>query len=265
MGKQNENKLFGIVGALLGTVVGVGLYFVVSRFNIFSFWIPFVSVAISMYLYEKFANGKSLSGIIIVTLMNMFMMFFAEMLDLAQRISEVYYDVTLWDILPYIMELYADPDIDGGVLQSLFYAGLAALLSLISGFMYWSDWRKKQKQATLQATAVSEEGEQLLQQEQSTEQVHEEVESVPLVADNHQEQHPEEVASEYTGSTTVTIVSVEGHFLEAVRILREALGYDLLEAKQVLDQLPYTLTVATSKEAATLRSQLKEAGVIVEE
>ncbi len=137
--KSKENKLLGTLGALIGTIPGIILWILFGFIGIES---GIAGIAITMgsaVFYKKFAHNIKLPGIIISTVIGLFMVLVAHEINCAIYIYDLYkadYAIKLFDAyqaIPYYLNTVPE-------FHKIFNNGLLTgyLLSIIGVFTSYS-------------------------------------------------------------------------------------------------------------------------------
>ena len=141
--KSKENILLGTLGALIGTIPGIILWILFGFIGIES---GIAGIAITMgsaVFYKKFAHNIKLPGIIISTVIGLFMVLVAHEINCAIYIYDLYkadYAIKLFDAyqaIPYYLNTVSE-------FHKIFNNGLLTgyLLSIIGVFTSYSLQRK---------------------------------------------------------------------------------------------------------------------------
>ena len=103
---KKGNIIFGIIGAVIGSLSGMLLYAGLTLIRIFSSWSGMLSAFFSVYLYKKFNGGKlGKIGAFICGIISCLSMFFAEIIATSYSISKTY-KYPFWDILSDFDDIY---------------------------------------------------------------------------------------------------------------------------------------------------------------
>lgn len=117
--KPKENVLLGTVGAVLGSTVGVVAIVLLDRLGFVAAFSGVVMAAGTILLYEKFANGLSIKGIIICIVVMVLMILLAENIAVSIAIMqelEKTYNIKLnfGDVFGNLYKWITDGIVDGG-------------------------------------------------------------------------------------------------------------------------------------------------------
>ncbi len=131
---KKSNMLAGLVGAFVGSLIGVGLWVIIYQMGYIS---AVCGIALSVFAfkgYEKFSGKLDKKGIIATCILCIIMVYFAQKLSLTTEIylyfqSET--DINFFDAYSFVSDCMEDPEI-----RTEFYSNLAIgyLLSVIGSF-----------------------------------------------------------------------------------------------------------------------------------
>lgn len=146
---KKENTLLGIIGALLFSLAGVVVHFLLSMFGYIASLSGFVAIAAAFFGYGLFSgNKRSIRGVVIAAVAAVLAMLAANYLysayDLLKVVHEDGLDMSFWDALRQLPSLIGGEELvipggfyehyytlDGGsfwkdVLISILFCGLGA-------------------------------------------------------------------------------------------------------------------------------------------
>ena len=121
--QASENVFLGFIGAVLGSLIGVAAIVLVGQLGYVSALSGMAMGACVVKGYELLARRFSTKGAIISILVSLVMTYFANQLDWAVSFAR-YYEVSIFDTLPYIHEFLAEGYID----SHTYYLNLAMIL-----------------------------------------------------------------------------------------------------------------------------------------
>lgn len=124
---SGENVFLGLIGAFLGSLIGVAAIVAISQLGYVSFISGLVMGACVVKGYELLARRFSMKGVVVSVLVILVMTFIANQLDWAIALAN-FYGVSIFDTLPHVHELLAEGYIDSGT----YYLNLV-LVYLFSG------------------------------------------------------------------------------------------------------------------------------------
>ncbi len=147
----NGNILAGFVGALLFSIIGGALYFIIYQAGVIAGVCGLVMFVLANFGYGLFAGTKnkaSVAGIIASIVATVVMIYVAEYFCLTFEIYQVYKEaeITIFDALRATPEFMKDPTVKEAVTQDLVYAYIFGLVASISSIITLVK-AKKQKQA----------------------------------------------------------------------------------------------------------------------
>ena len=147
--KQNENVLFGIVGAFLFALVGGALYYILYQVGYLAAISGLVAVICAMKGYEFFAKGMGKKGVVISMIVAAFVLVLAWYCCLATDIynayqegfaaGEVDFTPTYFECLRYGYEFLAD------IPEYFVDLGISLLLGAVGYANYFAKSKKKKK------------------------------------------------------------------------------------------------------------------------
>ena len=121
--QASENVFLGFIGAVLGSLIGVAAIVLVGQLGYVSALSGMAMGACVVKGYELLARRFSTKGAIISILVSLVMTYFANQLDWAVSFAR-YYEVSIFDALPYIHDFVAEGYID----SHTYYLNLAMIL-----------------------------------------------------------------------------------------------------------------------------------------
>ncbi|MGT2711250.1 hypothetical protein [Streptococcus oriscaviae] len=134
--QTKENIFLGILGAFLGSLVGVAAIVIIGQLGYVSYVSGVVMGVCALKGYELLARRLSVKGAVISVILILAMTYFANQLDWAFTVAR-YYEISVFDTLPYINDLVAEGIIDNSVYVTnlvLIYAStvISALAMIIT-------------------------------------------------------------------------------------------------------------------------------------
>ncbi len=138
---NNGNVIAGIFGALLLSLVGVALYFIVYQIGFIAGICGLVIFLLAKFGYGLFAkpsNKNSIIAIVVSIITMVIMIFVAEYLCLAYEIYEIYkpIGITIVDAIFATPDFLAEPDVMGAVAGDLVFAyvfgGIASISNIVN-------------------------------------------------------------------------------------------------------------------------------------
>lgn len=133
---KKNNILGGIVGGFIGALIGSILWIIIYQMNYLSAIAGLVIAICCIKGYQLFGGKLNLSGIIITSVITLFMVYFANHLSLAVSIySEFksYYDITFFNALSSVPAFLTEPEIKSGFIQDL----IMGYILTIAGSVYY--------------------------------------------------------------------------------------------------------------------------------
>ncbi len=122
--QTKENVLLGIVGAFLGSLIGVAAIVIIGQLGYVSIFSGIVMGICVIKGYELLARRLSMKGVILSGIIILIMPYIANQLDWAFTAATVY-QVSVFDTFPYINDLLAE-----GIIDSTVYATNLVLVYL---------------------------------------------------------------------------------------------------------------------------------------
>lgn len=133
---KNNNVIGGIVGGFIGALIGSILWIIIYQMNYIAA-IAGLAIAICCIKgYQLFGGKLNISGIIITSLITLFMVYFANHISLAISIySEfnTYYDITFFDALRSVPAFLSEPEVVSVFIKDL----LMGYVLTIAGSAYY--------------------------------------------------------------------------------------------------------------------------------
>ncbi len=135
-----ENTASGIVGALLFSLVGGILYFIIYQFGFIAGIAGYVGVICAVKGYEIFAKKISVKGVVISVIASVAVIIIAEFLSLSfacvTDFREIYEDpsISIFDSANIIAQMLSSPEFPDLRLEVLKETGIALLLCAIASF-----------------------------------------------------------------------------------------------------------------------------------
>lgn len=112
---NKSNLAAGIVGALLGSLIGCAVYFLLWQLNYISAIAGLVTAVCTFKGYEMLGGKIDKKGVFACIIVMIFAVFFANKLAWAYDIFSAFkdeYDVTFFDCFRVVKDLVADPEAD---------------------------------------------------------------------------------------------------------------------------------------------------------
>lgn len=127
---KRGNMFTGIVGALLGSLIGVALWVVVAQMGYISGIVGLIMALCILKGYELFGGKVNVPGMAICVVILLVMIYAASILDYAIFLHEYFPDLTFFEMLRYTPEIIMDPyyELRTDFLKNL---GIGYALSLI--------------------------------------------------------------------------------------------------------------------------------------
>ncbi len=135
-----ENTAAGMVGALLFSLIGGILYFIIYQFGFIAGIAGFIGVICAVKGYEIFAKKISLKGVIIAVIASVVVILAAEYLSLAYSCLEMFRtefedpSITLADSAYFIWQMLLDPELPEIKTEVLKEVGIALVLCAVASF-----------------------------------------------------------------------------------------------------------------------------------
>ena len=129
---KKTNYAFGIVGALLGSLLGVLIWVIAAQFGKIVGISGIVFIVGSLYGFKKLGGKLNIAGLIISALISVAMLLFAEYLTFAIEIFQQYkneYDITFLDAFRAVADFLEDEE----VYRVLLHDVVIGLLFLVAG------------------------------------------------------------------------------------------------------------------------------------
>ena len=147
----NGNILAGFVGALLFSIIGGALYFVIYQAGVIAGISGLVMFVLANFGYGLFAGTKnkaSTAGLIASLVATVVMIYVSEYFCVSFEIYQFYKeaDITIFDAIKATPEFMEDPALKEAVTKDLVYAYAFGLIAAISNIISIVK-AKKQKQA----------------------------------------------------------------------------------------------------------------------
>lgn len=147
----NGNILAGFVGALLFSIIGGLLYFVIYQAGVIAGFCGLVIFVLANFGYGLFARTKnkaSMAGLIASILATLIMIFAAEYFCISFEIYQVYkdWDITIFEAVRATPDFLAEPEIWDGFIEDLIFAYVFGFMASIGNIVNIVK-AKKQKQA----------------------------------------------------------------------------------------------------------------------
>lgn len=133
---KNNNVIGGIVGGFIGALIGSILWIIIYQMNYISAIAGLVIAICCIKGYQLFGGKLNISGIIITSLITLFMVYFANHISLAISIySEfnTYYDITFFDALRSVPSFLSEPEVGRVFIKDL----LMGYVLTIAGSVYY--------------------------------------------------------------------------------------------------------------------------------
>lgn len=131
---KKNNIVGGIVGGLLGALLGSILWIVIYQMNYITSIAGLVIAICCIKGYQLFGGKLNISGIIITSLITLFMVYFANHMSLAITIySEFksYYDITFFDALRSVPSFLLEPEVRSPFIQDLLVGYFLTILGSV--------------------------------------------------------------------------------------------------------------------------------------
>ncbi len=135
-----ENTAAGIVGALLFSLAGGILYFIIYQLGFIAGIAGFIGVICAVKGYEIFAKKLSLKGVIIAVISSVVVILAAEYLSLAYSCLDMFrteFDdpsITLADSAYFIRQMILDPELPDVRIEVIKEVGIALVLCAVASF-----------------------------------------------------------------------------------------------------------------------------------
>ncbi len=135
---QKPNNLAkGMLGAFLGTLVGVAAILIASSLGYVASISGVIMAVAALKGYEMFGGRLTKSGVLLTLLLMVFMTIFANAIDWAMVLAD-YYAIGIFDALTALPLIFSDSSAFGEFLSTsttlLLYTGLGSIFILISAF-----------------------------------------------------------------------------------------------------------------------------------
>ena len=148
-GDKHGNILAGVVGALLFSVIGGALYFVIYQAGIIAGFCGLVIFVLANFGYGLFAKNKdktSLVALIVSIVVTLVMIFVAEYLCLSYEIFQIYktdMGITFFDAVRATPAFLAESEVSTAVIKDLLFAYVFGGVACISNIMNTIKARKQ--------------------------------------------------------------------------------------------------------------------------
>ena len=134
----NGNVGMGAVGAVLFSLAGVVLYFIIYQIGYISGICGFVMFTLAMLGYTKLGKPQKknpMIGIVIASVVTIVMVFVAEYVSMAYTLYDVlqeegYTDVGLFDALEIMPDFLSEPEVKEALIEDLIYAYVFAAANI---------------------------------------------------------------------------------------------------------------------------------------
>ena len=146
-----ENVLAGVVGAVLFSLVGGALYFIVYQLGYIAGIVGLAVFFLARVGYDLFGKAKGINSkirLITCIIATIVAIFVAECLCLSYEIFETYkdvYDITFFDAVAVTPDFLAEPDIYEPIIGDLAFAYIFGGLAIVSDIIA----KKKAEKAKL--------------------------------------------------------------------------------------------------------------------
>ncbi len=151
LGSKHGNIVAGIVGALLFSLVGGLLYFVIYQMDIIAGICGLVMFVLADFGYGLFAQTKSKTSLVrlfVAIIAMVIMIFAAEYLCLSYEIFQVYqeeFGITFFEAVKATPEFLAEPEIGDAVIEDLIFAYAFGFLATIGNITQVIKARKEEQ------------------------------------------------------------------------------------------------------------------------
>lgn len=132
-----ENYPAGIVGAILGSLIGVVVIVIIGQLNYVAVISGLVMGFCTFNFYQKFAKKITWIGIIICSVIMIAMIYFAVQVDCALWITRTYSDYTFFDAFTAISAARQESaefaaSYSHGLFMQYLYSGIGAIITAVS-------------------------------------------------------------------------------------------------------------------------------------
>lgn len=147
---KNGNVLAGAVGALLFSVIGGVIYFLVYQLGFIAGICGLVTFILASFGYDLFAKPKgknSIAGLISAIIATLVMIFVAEYLCISYEIFQVFKEegITFFDAVRATPDFLTEPELMGAVVKDIAMSYLFTFLACINNISNIIKANKKKK------------------------------------------------------------------------------------------------------------------------